>query len=74
MPRPVQRERDFLEELERSRTSLTDAGVPDQPATRRDEPAASAKPDRSGVEPVPLKRTSYDPEDLEIPSFLRRNK
>jgi cell division protein FtsZ len=74
MPRPVQRERDFLEELERSRSSLTDAGVPDQPAIRRDEPAASTKPDRSGVEPVPLKRTSYDPEDLEIPSFLRRNK
>jgi len=74
MPRPVQRERDFLEELERSRTSLTEAGVTDQPPIRRDEPAAAAKPERSGVEPVPLKRTSYDPEDLEIPSFLRRNK
>ena len=72
MPRPVQRERDFLEELERSRASLSDAGVPDQ-AIRRDVAAAAAKPERSGMEPVPLNRTAYDPEDLEIPSFLRRN-
>ena len=74
MQRPVQRERDFLEELERSRTSLSDAGVPDQPVIRRAEPAAARPEARPGVDPVPLKRTSYDPEDLEIPSFLRRNK
>jgi cell division protein FtsZ len=78
------RERDFLADLERSRTSLTEAGVPDEPTIRRDEPAATVRPerpaqerpvpDRPTVEPVPLRRTSYDPEDLEIPSFLRRNR
>jgi cell division protein FtsZ len=78
------RERDFLADLERSRTSLSDAGVPDEPIVRRDEPASTARadrptpersvPDRATVEPVPLRRTSYDPEDLEIPSFLRRNR
>jgi cell division protein FtsZ len=71
--RPAPRERDFLEELERSRTQLVDAGVPDVPA-RHEEPAAPARPERTPIDPVPLKRTSYDPEDLEIPSFLRRNK
>jgi cell division protein FtsZ len=65
--------RDFLEELERQRTQLNDAGVPDAPAARPDEvvvrPAA-----RSVGEPAPVKRAAYDAEDLEIPSFLRRQK
>jgi hypothetical protein len=43
---------------------------------RDDGPASTGRESASRpvVEPVPLKRTSYDPEDLEIPSFLRRNK
>jgi cell division protein FtsZ len=87
--RTAGRERDFLADLERSRTSLTEAGVPDEPIVRREEPASTARPERAPaerpmperpaperptVEPVPLRRTSYDPEDLEIPSFLRRNR
>jgi len=73
-PRPAIREHDFLEQLERSRSTLADAGVPDEPIVRQDAPARQDVGSRPAVEPVPLKRTSYDPEDLEIPSFLRRNK
>jgi cell division protein FtsZ len=65
--------RDFLEELERQRTQLNDAGVPDAPSTRTDEAAARAG-SRSVGEPVPVKRLAYDADDLEIPSFLRRQK
>jgi cell division GTPase FtsZ len=74
--RPVVREHDFLEQLERTRSSLAEAGVPDEPMLRDDGPASTGRESASRpvVEPVPLKRTSYDPEDLEIPSFLRRNK
>ena len=68
LARPAPRERDFLEELERSRTQMVDAGVPDVPPARREEAV------RTPIDPVPLKRSTYDPEDLEIPSFLRRNK
>lgn len=64
--------RDFLEELERQRTQLNDAGVPDAPGARPDE--AAAKGGRSVGEPVPVKRAAYDADDLEIPSFLRRQK
>lgn len=65
--------RDFLEELERQRTQLNDAGVPDAPAVRTDEAAARVG-GRSVGEPVPVKRAAYDADDLEIPSFLRRQK
>ncbi|HET9435915.1 MAG TPA: cell division protein FtsZ [Candidatus Limnocylindrales bacterium] len=65
--------RDFLEELERQRTQLNDAGVPDAPEARPDEAAAKAG-GRSVGEPVPVKRAAYDADDLEIPSFLRRPK
>ena len=65
--------RDFLEELERQRTQLNDAGVPDAPVVPdgrgRGEGGA-----RSVGEPVPVKRVAYDADDLEIPSFLRRQK
>jgi cell division protein FtsZ len=65
--------RDFLEELERQRTQLNDAGVPDAPDTRPDEAAAKTG-GRSVGEPVPVKRAAFDTDDLEIPSFLRRPK
>jgi cell division protein FtsZ len=66
------RERDFLEELERQRTQLADAGVMD-PAIRREEDAAAAHGERPAREPVPvIKRPTFDADDLEIPSFLRR--
>jgi hypothetical protein len=65
--------RDFLEELERQRTQLNDAGVPDAPGARPDEAAAKAG-GRSVGDAAPVKRAAYDAEDLEIPSFLRRQK
>jgi cell division protein FtsZ len=67
------RERDFLEELERQRTQLSDAGVP-EPPVRREEAAATVVPtERPAREPVPvIKRPAFDADDLEIPSFLRR--
>jgi cell division protein FtsZ len=55
--------RDFLEELERQRTELDDV------ATARDE---AAVPVRTVGEAAPVRRQSYDADDLEIPSFLRR--
>jgi cell division protein FtsZ len=68
----VRAPRDFLEELERQRSQLTDAGVPEAPSTNGDE---SGNGTRSSVtEPVPVKRAAYDADDLEIPSFLRRGR
>ena len=64
--------RDFLEELERQRTQLNDVGVPDAPGARPDE--AAARSGRSVGEPAAVKRAAYDTDDLEIPSFLRRQK
>jgi cell division protein FtsZ len=66
-------ERDFLEELERQRSQMTDAGVPDAPTARTEEPGNGHAP-RSVGEPVPVKKPAYDAEDLEIPSFLRRGR
>jgi cell division protein FtsZ len=71
------RERDFLEELERQRHQ---AAEPTREADRTDRPDADQRPaavtgvrsERSvGVAPASPRRT-YDAEDLEIPSFLRR--
>ncbi len=62
--------RDFLEELERQRTQLNEAGVPDAPAARTEE---TARTTRQPAEVAP-KRAAYDADDLEIPSFLRRQK
>jgi cell division protein FtsZ len=67
--------RDFLEELERQRSQLNDAGVPDAPvapAAKADE--APTRGGRAVGEPAPAKRPAYDADDLEIPSFLRRQK
>ncbi|HEV2005272.1 MAG TPA: cell division protein FtsZ [Candidatus Limnocylindrales bacterium] len=69
----VRPQRDFLEELERQRSQMTDAGVPDAPTSRSDE-AANGHAPRSVGEPVPVKKPAYDAEDLEIPSFLRRGR
>jgi cell division protein FtsZ len=65
-------QRDFLEELERQRSQMTDAGVPDAPTARTDE--ANGHAPRSFGEPVPVKKPAYDADDLEIPSFLRRGR
>ena len=73
------RERDFLEELQRQRDEVADVpsyptSIP--PTTREDEVAAvvvAPRVERSVGEPQPVKRTTtYDADDLEIPSFLRR--
>jgi cell division protein FtsZ len=69
---PARAPRDFLEELERQRSSMNETGVPDAPAARTDEAGSFAA--RGNVEPVPVRRAAYDADDLEIPSFLRRSK
>jgi cell division protein FtsZ len=68
--------RDFLEELERQRSSMNETGVPDAPAARVDdaEVASSTGSPRGTVAPVPARRPAYDADDLEIPSFLRRSR
>jgi cell division protein FtsZ len=68
--------RDFLEELERQRSSMNDTGVPDAP-TARVEDNGSTVSTGAGTrhpEPVAARRPAYDADDLEIPSFLRRSK
>jgi cell division protein FtsZ len=67
------RERDFLEELERQRHEVTEVPLDGD----RDDRAAAAvmnpRVDRTVGEAVPVKRQpTYDADDLEIPSFLRR--
>ena len=65
------RERDFLEELERQRSEIGDE-LGSEPA-RDDRAAAAVRVERSVGDPVPVvKRATYDADDLEIPSFLRR--
>jgi cell division protein FtsZ len=62
-------QRDFLEELEKQRT------LGDQPGQEpiADDEAAAIRIERPAREPVPvMKRPTYDADDLEIPSFLRR--
>jgi cell division protein FtsZ len=66
--------RDFLDELERQRSQLTDAGVPDAPVSRPEEAGANGRAPRSVGEPAPVKRPAYEADDLEIPSFLRRQR
>ncbi len=58
--------RDFLDELERQRTEID----PDVPRIRDDQVAVPAA--RSVGEAPVRKTASYDADDLEIPSFLRR--
>ena len=75
-PAAPSRERDFLEELQRQREEVADGGspfTPPEPRTRRPlscpRPASSARSARSAPE---RPATTYDADDLEIPSFLRR--
>jgi cell division protein FtsZ len=69
------RERDFLDELQRQRDEAAEHGT-DLSVGRDDEVAAlvgAPRVERSVGEPAPPKRpTTYDADDLEIPSFLRR--
>jgi cell division protein FtsZ len=68
------RERDFLQELERQRQS-TDSPREDRfDRQSGDERAAatSVRVERSVGVPTSAPRRTYDAEDLEIPSFLRR--
>ena len=65
--------RDFLEELERQRSQMTDVGVPDAPAALSDGVGSGSGGVRA-VEPVGIRRPAYDADDLEIPSFLRRSR
>jgi cell division protein FtsZ len=69
------RERDFLEELERQRQSIDtpredrlDRPAPDE----RQAAATSVRVERSVGAAASSPRRTYDAEDLEIPSFLRR--
>jgi len=74
------RERDFLEELQRQRDEVADDGAyPSTPAQRPNEDQAAAvvaapRVERSVGDSSASKRTAttYDADDLEIPSFLRR--
>ncbi len=80
LPRAARPERDYLGELESSRRAAADAEVRPTPEIRPAERPASGEPparaDRTvSPEPAPTSvRRQYDAEDLEIPSFLRRNK
>lgn len=64
--------RDFLEELERQRTETIDPDVPRVRDTGADQVAVPVRPERSVGEPPARKAATYDADDLEIPSFLRR--
>jgi len=66
----VARERDFLDELERQRAAVTEE-VLETPAPDGDLPATATVGVRT-VRETPSVRRTYDAEDLEIPSFLRR--
>jgi cell division protein FtsZ len=68
-PAAIPPARDFLEELERQRTAT------ESESRARDEAIpVPVRPERSvGAEP-PRRATSYDADDLEIPSFLRKGR
>ena len=71
------RERDFLEELQRQRDEVADGGSYPTATPFDDEAAAAVgvpRVERSVGETQTAKApvTSYDADDLEIPSFLRR--
>jgi cell division protein FtsZ len=66
----VARERDFLDELERQRAAVTEE--PREPAASADEGPATATVGVRTVGETPPVRRTYDADDLEIPSFLRR--
>ena len=62
--------RDYLEELERQRSTNGDEGL------RRDDQAAATivapRVERTVSPQIPVRRPAYNADDLEIPSFLRR--
>jgi hypothetical protein len=60
-------ERDFLEELQRQREQVTESSV-----GRDDDIAALVSAPRTVGTSAAPKPTTYDADDLEIPSFLRR--
>jgi cell division protein FtsZ len=66
------RDRDYLEELQRQRVESN--GTPLDDRRNEERPAASVpiRVERSVGEPAGVARRSYDADDLEIPSFLRR--
>ena len=70
------RERDFLEELERQRHQSSETPREDRPERQapdeRQAAATSVRVERSVGVPTTAPRRTYDAEDLEIPSFLRR--
>jgi len=70
------RERDFLEELERQRNQPVEAPREDRTERSatddRQAAATGVRVERSVGVPTSSPRRSYDAEDLEIPSFLRR--
>jgi len=70
------RERDFLDELQRQRDAAADAPATVEPEIREEQAAAVAitPTPRTVGEPAPVRRQAptYDVDDLEIPSFLRR--
>ncbi len=66
----VTRERDFLEELERQRSAVIEEP---SPAKSTDGPATATVGVRTvGETPSVRRAPTYDADDLEIPSFLRR--
>jgi cell division protein FtsZ len=67
----ITRERDFLEELERQRSATIEEGVPGRGTD--DRPATATVGVRTvGESPSVRRAPTYDADDLEIPSFLRR--
>ena len=68
----VARERDFLEELERQRVQTGSDGRETERPRPDERPAAAVRVERTVGEPAMAPRRSYDADDLEIPSFLRR--
>jgi len=70
----VSRDRDFLDELQRQRDEVGDRTSYAASTKADDEIAALVSAPRSVGEPAPAKRAAptYDADDLEIPSFLRR--
>jgi cell division protein FtsZ len=80
VPRATRPERDFLGELE-VRRAAADADVRPMPEIRPAERPEGGEPPARGErtvtpEPVPasVRAPRYDADDLEIPSFLRRNR
>jgi len=73
--RSVRPERDFLGELERQRSMVDGERLVERLGTERGEPA-SVRVERTVAETAPAAnvRRTYDADDLEIPSFLRRTK